>query len=200
MRSEKVGIEEIASTKSEKLLAFVLGIFVFIGAIWAYQKIGDRFGPVSVYGEHTLKSGLAELAFTVALLSAGLFLLSRLRRRRSRYLPLAFGVIVPACILALFFASDYTNASSNPTFDLGPLILSLLGIALTVGSFALLQRYLARHIPSRRVRKGECPFCGYPSRGSAHCEGCGREVVGECSSCGKERRVGTAFCASCGKA
>jgi hypothetical protein len=198
MRSEKVDAEEIALTKSEKLLAVVLGIFVFIGAIWTYEKINNRLG--TVYDGHTLKSGLAELALTIALLSVGLFLLSVLRRRRSRYLPLAFGVIIPACILGLFFAGDYTNASDNPTFDLGPLILSLLGIALTVGSFALLQRYLARRIPVRRVRKGDCPFCGYPSRGGVHCEGCGRELIGDCSSCGKKRRVGTAFCADCGKA
>jgi hypothetical protein len=108
-------------------------------------------------------------------------------------------VIVPACILALVFAGDYTN-SYYSAFNLGPLLLSLIGIVLTAISFVVLQRYLARRIPGRRVRKGECPFCGYPSRGGSHCEGCGREVIGECSSCGKERRVGTSFCASCGKA
>lgn len=73
---------------------------MFIGAIWTYEKINNRLG--TVYDGHTLRSGLAELALTIALLSLGLFLLSVLRRRRSRYLPLAFGVIIPACILGLF--------------------------------------------------------------------------------------------------
>ena len=54
-------------------------------------------------------------------------------------------------------------------------------------------------IKIRRVRKGECPFCGYPVRaGGTHCEGCGREVIGDCATCGNERRVGTAHCAACG--
>ena len=198
MRSEKVDIEEIASTKSEKLLAVVLGIFVFIGAIWAYSKINDHFGSARFH-EHTLASGVGELFLTIALLSIGLLLLSFLRQRRSRYLPLAFAAVIPACVLAIFFAGDYTE-SYYSAFDLGPLILSLLGVALTLFAFAVLQRYLARQIPKRRVRKGECPFCGYPSRGGGHCEGCGREVIGECSSCGKQRRVGTAYCANCGKA
>jgi hypothetical protein len=39
VRSEKVDIEELASTKSEKILALVLGVFVQIGAIWAYTRI-----------------------------------------------------------------------------------------------------------------------------------------------------------------
>lgn len=197
MRTEKVDIEEIALTKSEKLLAAVLGIFVFIGAIWGYTKINDHFGDR--FYEHTLASGVGELLLLIALLSVGLLLLSILRQRRSRYLPLAFSVIVPACVVALFFAGDYSNSYFS-VVDLGPLILSLLGIVLTLISFAALQRYLARQIPKRRVRRGECPFCGYPSHDGAHCEGCGREVIAECSSCSKQRRVGTAYCANCGKA
>ncbi|MGD0165701.1 MAG: zinc ribbon domain-containing protein [Gaiellaceae bacterium] len=196
MRSEKVEIEEIASTKSERLLAFVLGIFVLVGPIWAYDKIDNRY---THYGDPTLKSGLLEIVLTLALLSLGLVFLSVLRRRRSRYLPLSFAVIVPACMLALGFAGDYTNDYYGFA-DLGPLVLSLTGIALTLVAFFFLQRYLARRVPVRRVRKHECPFCGYPVRSGIHCEGCGREVIGECSSCGKERRAGTAFCASCGKA
>jgi hypothetical protein len=200
MRSEKVDIEEIASTKSEKLLAVVLGVFVFVAAFWAYNQIDNRYAH---FGNPTLKSGVLEIVLTLALLSLGLVLLSVFRRRHLRYLPLSFGVIAPACLLALVFASDYTSSYSNEysSFtDLGPLVLSLTGIALTLVAFFCLQRYLAHRIPIRRVRKGECPFCGYPSRGGAHCEGCGREVIGECSSCGKKRRVGTSFCASCGKA
>ncbi len=195
MRSEKVDIEEIASTKSEKVLAVVLGIFVFIGATWAYVKIDNHFAPDNV----TLKSATFEMVLILGMLAFGLLLLTALRTRRSRYVPLSFGVIIPACALALGFAGQYTDDYYGFAHG-GPIILSLIGIAATLVAFFFLQRHLARRVPIRRVRKGECPFCGYPSRGGAHCEGCGREVIGECSSCGKERRVGTAHCANCGKA
>jgi hypothetical protein len=135
----------------------------------------------------------------LSFIGLGYWLLAALRRRRSRYLPLAFSVIASGTLLAFVVATDYTNEYVGIR-DLGPLVLSLFGIAATLGAFVALQRYLGRLIPARRVRKGECPFCGYPSRGDAHCEGCGREVIGECSSCGEKRRVGTGFCASCGKA
>jgi hypothetical protein len=138
------------------------------------------------------------LAFTVALLVVGYLLLARLRRRRTRYLPLAFAVIATAAVTALTFAADYLTDYIDP-LRLGPLVLSLFGIAATIAAFAVLQRSLAHRIPIRRVRKGECPFCGFPVRGDgAHCEGCGREVVGACAGCGSARRVGTAHCAACG--
>jgi hypothetical protein len=137
------------------------------------------------------------LLFAAALLLLGYWLLARLRRRRTRYLPLAFALIATAVIVALTFACDYVTDYIDP-LDLGPLVLSLFGIAATVAAFAVLQRYLARRIPVRRVRKGECPFCGFPVRGGTHCEGCGREVLGDCAGCGAARRVGAAHCAACG--
>ena len=84
--------------------------------------------------------------------------------------------------------------------DLGPLVLALLGIGLTLAGFAVLQRYLARRIPVRRVRKKECPYCGYPAGQGDHCEGCGREVVAPCARCASPRRVGTLHCRACGAA
>jgi hypothetical protein len=77
-------------------------------------------------------------------------------------------------------------------------VLSLFGIALTLLAFVALQRYLARRLPLRRVRKRECPFCGYPVRGNRRCEGCGREVVAGCAACGADRRVGVLHCGACG--
>lgn len=300
MRSEKVDIEEIASTKSEKALAVFLVIFLSIGAIWGYTRIDnavrsaislprnataahDRLaldsasrrnefagmeiaqaqnnltfvreryrtaleakqpaaklkhsyqvanaaflraranqrqaasalgqaraayarvaGPFSkqvdrVNRERTLTTLGFRVLLATSFVGLGYWLLAVLRRRRSRYLPLAFSAIAAGTLLTFVAAADYTYEYAGMR-DLGPIVLALFGIAVTVGAFVVLQRYLARLIPSRRVRKGECPFCGYPSRGGAHCAGCGREVIGECSSCGKERRVGTSFCASCGKA
>jgi hypothetical protein len=80
-------------------------------------------------------------------------------------------------------------------------VLALVGVVLTLSAFAALQRYLARRVPVRRVRRNQCPFCGYPVRGEGpFCEGCGRDVVAECATCGQPRRVGTARCAACGAA
>ena len=85
-------------------------------------------------------------------------------------------------------------------FGRGPVVISIAGVLLTMAAFWTLQHYLQRRIPLRRVRKHECPFCGFPVGGNASCEGCGRGVVGSCSHCGESRRVGVLFCGSCGKA
>ena len=126
-------------------------------------------------------------------------LLIRLRVRNSRYLPAALAWIGATAILAIVMAGDYTD--SYIEFDeVGPLVISLVGIALTFAAFVALQRFLAKRVPARRVRRGECPFCGFPVRDKPHCEGCGRAVVADCSSCHRDRRVGTARCGYCGNA
>jgi hypothetical protein len=135
--------------------------------------------------------------FVVAALGLGYWLLARLRRRGSRYFLLAFAVVGSAVILAFVLATDYITDYIDP-LDLGPLVLTVVGIALTLLAFAALQRYLSRRLPARRVRKRECPFCGYPVRGNRRCEGCGREVVASCTACGEDRRVGVLHCGACG--
>ncbi len=132
-------------------------------------------------------------------LALSYWLLARTRRRRSRYFSLALAAIAYAAILAFVMATDYLTDYFDP-LDLGPLVLSMVGVALTLPAFAGLQRYLARRIPQRRVRKGECPFCGYPVRDNEHCEGCGRDVIAPCSRCDRPRRVGSTFCGACGAA
>lgn len=130
-------------------------------------------------------------------MGVGYWLLARLRRRGSRYFMVAIAVVAYAAILALVFAVDYITDYVDP-LDLGPLVLALFGIAATLLAFVGLQRYLARRLPVRRVRKRECQFCGYPVRDTTHCEGCGRETVASCSACGADRRVGVLHCAACG--
>lgn len=149
------------------------------------------------------RQALLSFAFRLVLVSAtialGYVLLGTLRRRGSRYLPLGLAWVGFAAVLAFVMAGDYVTDYVDP-FDLGPLVLALVGIAFTIAGFVALQRYLARRIPIRRVRKGECPFCGYPARGTPHCEGCGRDVVAECTSCAAPRRVGSLYCGACGNA
>ena len=142
---------------------------------------------------------LARLAYIVLALLLAYWLLARLRDRNSRYLPVAFACVAAAAILSFVLAGDYTTDYVDP-IDVGPLLLALFGAALTLAAFAGVQRYVARRIPARRVRRRECPFCGYPVGANERCEGCGRDVVASCARCGGARRVGTLHCGVCGQA
>ena len=137
--------------------------------------------------------------FAITSLVFAYWLLAYLRRKRSRYYPVGMAVVAAAAILAFAGAADYLTDYFDP-LDLGPLVLSLFGIVATLIAFAVLQRYLARRLPARRVRHRECPFCGYPVRENEHCEGCGRDVVAPCARCSEPRRVGALHCGACGAA
>ena len=148
---------------------------------------------------HELLTFVFRLLFVLAGIAFGYWLLARLRRRGSRYYAVGIAVVAYSVLLAFVMAVDYLTDYFEP-LELGPLVLSLFGIVLTLLAFVGLQRYLARRVPHRRLRKGECPFCGYPVRGSEHCEGCGRQVIAPCAACNGPRRVGTRYCAACGAA
>jgi hypothetical protein len=163
----------------------------------AYRRAGEE--ALEATRQSELVTFLLRLAFLLVSLAFAYWLLVRLRRANSRYLPVGFAFVGAGAVLALVMSADYFTDYIDVQ-QLGPLVLSLVGIALTLAAFWWLQRYLARRIPQRRVRKGECPFCGYPVRGGEHCEGCGRMVVGECTTCHEPRRVGTFHCAACGAA
>lgn len=140
---------------------------------------------------------LLRLGLLVLMLAGSYRLLIRLRSHNSRYLPAALAWIGATAVLAIVMAADYTD--SYIEFDeVGPLAISIVGVALTLAAFVALQRFLAKRVPTRRVRRGECPFCGFPVRDKPHCEGCGRAVIASCSSCQKDRRVGTPRCGYCG--
>jgi hypothetical protein len=161
----------------------------------ANRRIGDEYERRR--DRQALLTFLLRFAFVAASLGIGYWLLARLRRRESRYFTVALAVVGYAAILAFVLAADYITDYVDP-LELGPLVLSLFGIVLTLIAFAVLQRYLARRIPLRRVRKRECPFCGYPVRENRRCEGCGHQVVAGCAACGVDRRVGVLHCGACG--
>jgi len=179
--------EDKARTRAEKLSSQASAIErkhedqrVSAGRQWAIA--GIRFG------------------FIIAWFAASLRLVSVLRKRQSRFLALAFAAAGTGVITALVFATDYITDYIDP-LDLGPIVLSAVGVAATIASFVGLQRWLAKRLPGRRVRNGECPYCGHPVRGDApHCEGCGRQVTAPCASCGQPRRVGSPHCGACGQA
>ena len=142
---------------------------------------------------------LLRLILLVGMLAASYRLLIRLRSRNSRYLPAALALIGATAVLAIAMAGDYTGSYLDFA-EVGPLAISIAGIALTLITFVALQRFLAKRVPARRVRRGECAFCGFPLRGTPHCEGCGRAAIAACSNCGQKRRVGTPRCGNCGEA
>ncbi len=162
----------------------------------AAERHVDQVRRGRVQKRELLAFGL-RLVFVIANLLFGYWLLAALRRRRSRYFPVALAFVAYAATLAFVLGADYLTDYFDP-LDLGPLVLSIVGIALTLLAFAALQRYLAHRIPQRRVRRSECPFCGYPVRANEHCEGCGRDVIAPCARCERPRRVGSAFCGACG--
>jgi hypothetical protein len=160
----------------------------------------DRDRRVEADRRHAGRVSFARrLALVLLWLGASYALLAWLRRRGSRWLLAGIASVGAIGLLALVMAVDHLTDYVDVT-DLGVLVLAVAGALLTIVAFGLLQRYLARRLPERRVRHRECPFCGYPTRDVTHCEGCGRDVVGECSSCHEPRRVGTRHCRACGAA
>jgi hypothetical protein len=151
------------------------------------------------HGHDELVSLARRLVLVLVLLAASYLLLARLRRRRSRYLPAAMAAVAAVALLALVMGVDYLTDYIEVT-DLGVPVLSGVGVLMTLAAFVVLQRYLARRLPERRVRKRECPFCGYPVGDNRHCEGCGRDVIADCATCSSPRRVGTSHCGACGAA
>jgi hypothetical protein len=139
----------------------------------------------------------ARLTFVVVAILFAYWLLAFMRRRQSRWFPLAGSVVAFATILTFVLAGDYITDYLEP-FQWGIAIVALLGTAVTLLAYLGLQRYLLRRVPQRRVRRRQCPFCGYPVETNAHCEGCGREVVAPCARCEAPRRVGTPHCGVCG--
>jgi hypothetical protein len=299
--STEVDVEQLESTKSEKLLALVLAIFLLIGGVWAYQEIDNkvrdaiplreasaaerqairtldraqqrRFSaeervsrtrdelelrreayrtaldagdpaaplriryraadaafeqaradrqralaaeaaarPAATAAEERLSRDvekrrdrqelvifLLRTGAAVLFVLAGYLLLTRLREKGSRWFPLALSVVLFATVFAFVVAADYLTDYFDP-FDAGILLLSLIGAAATVVAFWLLQRYLARRLPLRRVRRHQCPYCGFPVGDHQRCEGCGREVRAACAHCAAPRRIGVPFCGACGQA
>src|SRR5919106_130826 len=224
-----VEVEEIQTTKSEKTLALVLAVFLFIGGIWAYARVDDSARSAvavpapSPSDEAALaraeaarerlfpatereRVALEELTFSREAWRTALD-----ANRDAPRLERAYGEARAAhaeAERALTAAQAELAAVEPAATAAGDRIAQAQErarerqalIAFTLAAFAALQRYLVRRLPLARVRKGECPFCGYLVRGGAHCEGCGREVVAECGACARARRVGTLHCGACGRA
>jgi lipopolysaccharide export LptBFGC system permease protein LptF len=141
-------------------------------------------------------SFLARWAFVLFSIGFAYWLLAYMRRRHTRWFPLAGSVVGFATIFALVLTGDYVTDYFNP-FEWGIAVVALIGIGATLLAYLALQRYLLRRVPQRRVRRRQCPFCGYPAGTNTRCEGCGREIIAPCAKCDAPRRVGTPHCGTC---
>jgi hypothetical protein len=171
-------------------------------AVEAQQRLGELRQRAAEQededrADHDRIVFLLRLVLLIAMLATAYWLLIRLRSRNSRYLPAALAWIGATAVVAVVMAADYTDNYIEFS-EVGPLAISIAGIAVTLVAFVALQRFLAKRVPARRVRRGECPFCGFPLHDKPHCEGCGRGVIASCSSCHEHRRVGTPRCGYCG--
>jgi len=151
----------------------------------------------SAFDRQARDSFFARLGLVIATILAAYWLLAYMRRRASRWFPLAGSAVAFATIFAFVLAADYLTDYFDP-FQWGLAVVAVLGIAATLLAYLAVERYIVRRLPQRRVRHRQCPFCGYPVGASARCEGCGRQVVAPCASCEAPRRVGTAHCGTCG--
>lgn len=166
------------------------------GAAAAEQRsLSQRIGRA--YHRQQRDTFLARLALIALWIKGAYGLLIWGRRRASRWFPLAGAVVAAATIMAFVLAADYLTDYLEP-FDWGVAGIAALGILATLLVYWGLQRYLIRRLPQRRVKRSQCPFCGYPVGRNMHCEACGREVIAACTHCESPRRVGTAYCGVCG--
>ena len=180
-------------------------------AVAAARQTAARLRPAAVAEERAAQAKVdaaldkqerdvffARLALVALGIVTSYLLLAYMRRGTSRWLPLAGSYVAAATILAFVLAADYLTDYFDP-YDWGIAFVALLGIVCTLAVYWGVQRYLVQRLPQRRVRRHQCPFCGYPSSSGERCEGCGREIVAPCANCEAPRRVGVAHCAVCGR-
>lgn len=122
-----------------------------------------------------------------------------LRRRRVRYLVLATAFVGFAGIQALALVGQYGWYLLR---DIGPIALSVSGSAVCVAGLVALRRWATstKRVVTVRLRRGQCPFCGFPLvAGADYCAGCGTKATEACPGCGTPNVARSAFCSHCGR-
>ncbi len=130
-------------------------------------------------------------------LSVWLWLL--LRRRPVRYLILATSFMAFAGVQAVGLVGQYGWYLLR---DVGPIAISVAGSAVCVAGLVALRRWTSntRRIATARLRRGLCPYCGFPlAPGAEHCAGCGRAITEKCPACGGVNVAESLFCRACGR-
>jgi len=146
---------------------------------------------------HWLLAGV-RLFFILGMLIGSLSLTQKMRRKDSRYVPLGLALTASTAILSLVFVTDYITDFIN-ILELGPIVLSLLGAAVTIFFFVVLQKHLAKRAVRVRLRKNECCECAFPVQdGQAYCGNCGIATHAKCEACEFSIRLGAKYCNRCG--
>lgn len=167
----------------------------------AYQQVQERAGAAVKKAENRYQLLVFALRFGYALPLFGLavWLWLALRRRPVRYLIVATAFMGFAGIQAIALVGQY---SWHLLRDIGPIALSATGSAVCVAGLVAIKRWAsnARRLAIGRLRRNQCPFCGFPlAAGAAFCAGCGRRVSEPCPACGAENAPQSPFCRHCGK-
>ena len=88
---------------------------------------------------HGLITFLVRFVYVLAVLGIAYWWLARLRRRHTRLFPIGIAVAGAAAVQVVVMSFDY-GTDYFDLLDLGPLVLSLVGIAMTTVAFVALQR------------------------------------------------------------
>ncbi len=166
-----------------------------------YRRAQDRGGEATKKAENRYQLRVFALRFGYALPLFGLavWLWLALRRRPARYLIVATAFMGFAGIQALALVGQYGWYLLR---DVGPIALSMTGSAVCVAGLVAIKRWAsgARRLAIGRLRRNQCPFCGFPlAVGAAFCAGCGRRVSEPCPACGADNAPHSPFCRHCGK-
>lgn len=135
---------------------------------------------------------------------------------------LAFFVALTAIFLAVYYtpkATRFSHAINRAVLWYGVILLlgaiisflfdclpeviaGIVGAGIFIGSIYLMQQryYTAERVISIRVRRGECPDCGYRLSPEAYfCPDCGHAVGQKCSECKGFAKLTDQHCSHCGK-
>ncbi len=138
------------------------------------------------------------LAYLIGAFALSLWAWRRLQRRDSRWAIIGMAAVVAASLQMAVMAGDY---AWHHLSQYAPAVISLAGVAGTVAAIVATQRFLMApaRVGRRRLRHGECPYCGHPLvQAAEHCAGCGRTVLLPCPHCGGVHPAFSGYCPQTG--
>lgn len=140
-----------------------------------------------------LRFGYAAPAFGLATL-----VWSRLRQRRNRHLIVATAFLAFSALQLLFVAGIY---AWHLLRDVATIAVSVFGSVVSIMGLMALRRHIFsfERVARNRVRRGQCPFCGFPADPTMpFCRECGRPLKERCPACSAPRPVLSPHCPTCG--
>jgi hypothetical protein len=162
----------------------------------ASRRVDEAYGRAQ--DRYELLAFLLRFGYALPLFALSVWAWLGLRRRHGRNLIVATAFMAFAGLQAIALVFQYGWYILR---DIGPIALSLAGSAVCITGLVALRRWAAnpRRLATARLRRGQCPYCGYPlAPGAAHCAGCGRGLVEPCPECGRGSVPESPYCPHCG--